>query len=161
MNTHPHLFSFSFRTGTLSRERESVTRLGLSAEETGLLLQQLPQQQAVTLVRKPAPSESMSVESTTLQPHKVCTITPQEANAVEWKVDFEVDGVGGQAMPNGVAGPLAVTMQAGEVQVVLEIMRSSLPYLVGWTSTTQIAMERVIQDALGGGGPPQGDPFGL
>lgn len=159
-------------TGTVTRDRDNVVRFGLSAEEMGLLLHQLPLDQTVELVRKPtsnAAGESMyenSITTTlTAVPHKICTITPQPADAtVEWKVDFELDGVGGQVMSNGMPGPLVVTMQAGEVQVVLEIMRTSLPLLVGWTSLQQIAVQKAVNDATtgrGGGGGPQQDPFGF
>ena len=130
----------------------------------GLLLHQLPLQQGVTLVRKPAPSESL-YDSTTTTPHKVCTITPQtEGATVEWKVDYEIDGVGGQQINESAAAqvPMAVTMQAGEVQVVLEIMRSSLPVLVGWTFAHNIAMHKAMNDAIrgAGGGSPAQDPYG-
>ena len=154
----------------MTRDRDNVVRFGLSAEEMGLLLHQLPLHQTVELVRKPtttnAPEESMyesitTTATTTAAPHKICIITPQPADAtVEWKVDFELDGVGGQVMANGMPGPLVVTMQAGEVQVVLEIMRTSLPLLVGWTNLQQIAVQKAVNDAMTGGGPHR-DPFGF
>ena len=161
----PHLiilfcFLHSTTLGTISRDREAVVRLGLSAEEVGLLLHQLPQQQSVEMVRQPTANEALYDGPSA--PQKVCKIVPTAGLAmVEFTLDFEVGGVGGQAMQNGIKGPYSVTMQAGEVQVALEIMRSSLPLLVGWTSMMDIAIQKSINDAInsGGGGNPLPDPF--
>ena len=164
VKTCESIFSFMFAffyefTGTISRDRESTIRFGLSAEEVGLLLHQLPQQNAVELTRRPAPSEA-GYESPSV-PQKVCQITPiPETAAIKFSVDFHVDGVGGQMLQN-VQGPLSVEMQAGEVQVVLEIMRTSLPTLVGWSTMQSIALEKSVRDAQGAGGPPLNDPFGF
>ena len=145
-------------SGTISRDRDSALRFALSAEEVGLLLDQLPKQQAVTLVRQPTSSESM-VESSTTTPHKVCSITPlPETSTVEWKIDFEVDGVGGQVVQPSVQGPMEVTMQAGEVQAVLAIMRCSLPALLGWAPLQDMAVQKSIQLAIKGGNP-SGDSY--
>lgn len=168
------LSTTSYQPGTVTRDRDNHVRFGLSVEEMGLLLHQLPLQQAVSLVRKPAPSEAM-YDSNTSTPHKVCTITPQDnqGGMVEWKVDYEIDGVGGQHISNNATMqlPMAVMMQAGEVQVVLEILRHSLPVLAGWTFAQNIAMQKAMNEAVRGGGyggggggggpPPANDPYGF
>ena len=156
---HSHLSNSTPRQGTISRDRESAVRFGLSAEEVGLLLHQLPQQHAVELVRKPAPSEA-GYDSPSV-PHKVCQITPvPETAAVSFCIDFHVDGVGGHQLQN-VQGPLTVDLQAGEVQVMMEIMRSTLPTLVGWSTMSTIAVQKAVKDAQGAGAPPLNDPFGF
>lgn len=129
-----------------------------------MILHQLPQQQSVELSRKPAADESLYDGPTA--PQKVCRVIPSPNLAtVDWAVDFEADGTGGQVMQNNVRGPLSVTMQAGEVQVALEIMRTSLPSLVGWTTMTDIAIRKTVSDAQSGGGgsggSPPVDPFGF
>ena len=151
-------------SGTLSRDRESIIRFGLSAEEVGLILNQLPHQQTIEMSRKPSSDESLYDGPTA--PQKVCKIVPSPGlTTVDWMVDFEVDGVGGQPMQNNILGPLSVTMQTGEVQVVMEIMRSSLPSLVGWSTMQEIALRKSVSDAHSGrgdgGGPPPSDPFGF
>ena len=148
--------------GTLTKNRDTVVRFGLSAEEVGLLLHQLPLDQPIELMRKPTSDESLYDGPTA--PQKVFRIVPSPGLAtIEWTVDFEIDGVGGQAMQNNVQGQ-TVTMQAGEVQIAMEIMRSSLPTLVGWTTMQDIAVQKAVTDAqngVGPSGPPAADPFGF
>eukprot|EP00977_Amphora_coffeiformis_P014685 scaffold4162_cov162-Amphora_coffeaeformis.AAC.18 len=152
--------------GTISKDRDAFVRFGLSPEEVGLLLHQLPQEQTVELLRKPTSTESLYDGPTA--PQKVCRVIPSAGlTTVDWVVDFEVDGVGGQTMQNNIQGPFSVTMQAGEVQVVMEIMKSSLPTLVGWNTMKEIAIQKSVSDAKSGGGGGGGgggspvDPFGF
>lgn len=145
-----------------------MVRFGLAAEEIGLLLRQLPRNEPVEFTRRPAPNESLYDGPSV--PHKVCKIIPATAEentgTVDFIIDFEVDGVGGQQIlqssitTGNPQGPLQVTMQAGEVQVALEIMRTSLPVLVGWSTQQSIAVQKCVDDAVGGGGGGGGhDPY--
>lgn len=142
--------SFSFSSsGTISREKNAGIRFGLSAEEIGLILNQLPQQNPVEFSRRPAPNEGFFDGPSA--PHKVCKIVPDPTVAtVNFIIDFEKDGVGGQEV-QGITGPMEVTAQAGEMQVIMEIMRSTLPVLVGWTTTQDLAMQKSVGFAISAG----------
>lgn len=145
--------------GTISRDREAIIRFGLSPEEVGLVLHQMPQQQTVEFVRKSNANEAF-FEGPGV-PQKVCRIAPNsEFSSVDFIIDFEVDGVGGHVL-QGAQGPLKVTAQAGEAQVLTEIMRSSLPYLIGWSTTQDIAISKNVADAQSEAGSKGGhDNYG-
>jgi hypothetical protein len=143
-----------------------VIRFALSPEEIGLLLHQLPQQQMVEYVRRPASPDGFHDHSVASNaPHKVCKVIPSAVDgSVDWVVDLEVDGVGSQPGPGGLQLPLSVSAQAGEVQVMLELFRTSLPVLAGWSTLSAIAMEKTRIDAIegntyGGGSRPSEVPF--
>jgi hypothetical protein len=130
--------------GTLNRDKDKSIRFGLSPEEIGLLLHQIPKQQPVEMARKPTSSEAMFEGSSV--PHKVCKVIPNpDVASVAWTIDFEVDGVGGQVLQNA-QGPLTVEMQAGEAQVAMEIMRQSIPVLVGWKTMQDVMLQKMVQD---------------
>jgi hypothetical protein len=84
-------------------------------------------------------------------PDKVLRMTPGDGGIISFKIDYEKNGVGGQSPAYGggehASGPLEVTAQLGEVQVVREIMRSSIPALVGWTTMLEVAMRKSLEDA--------------
>ena len=133
-------------------------RFALSPEEVGLILNQIPQQQAVVLERRTPTNESL-VE-TSQSPHKVCKIEPNpEYASVKFTFDYEIDGIGGQTVRNART-PMSVEMQAGEVQVALEIMRQSLPSLAGWKTCEEIALRNVVEMTKSGGygAPPVSEP---
>jgi hypothetical protein len=145
--------------GTLNRDKDAVLRFGLSPEEVGLILHQIPNQQPVELARKPTSSEALFDSSS--MPHKVCKIIPNpDLASVSWTIDFELDGVGGQVLQNS-QGPLTVEMQAGEVQVTLEIMRQTIPVLVGWNTMQDIALQKMLGDTMSSPGraPPQSSDY--
>jgi hypothetical protein len=133
--------------------RDSQLRFGLSPEEVGLILDQLPNH-PVELARRVPPggengqgSMGVMIEDT---PDKVLRITPGAGGSVSFRIDYEKDGVGGQIPAYGedhAAGPLEVTAQLGEVQVVREIIRSSIPVLVGWNTMLEVAMQKSMDDA--------------
>lgn len=158
--------------GSVTRDRDAVIRFALSPEEVGLLMHQLPRQQMVEFVRRPASPDGVVANSSsfaTNAPHKVCRVIPSEADgSVNWVLDLEVDGVGSQPGPAGLQVPLSVAAQAGEVQVMLQLFRTSLPVLAGWSTLMDVAMEKTKVDALegvagggygGGGGRPSDVPF--
>jgi hypothetical protein len=134
--------------------RDSQLRFGLSPEEVGLILDQLPNHPVELARRVPPGGENgggsiggvMSEDT----PDKVLRITPGAGGSVSFRIDYEKDGVGGQSPAYGedhASGPLEVTAQLGEVQVVREIIRSSIPALVGWTTMLEVAMRKSIDDA--------------
>jgi len=78
---------------------------------------------------------------------------------VSYKIDYEKDGVGGQnpTLAGGASGPLEVVTQLGEHQVMMEIMRYSIPALTGWSMMLDAAMQRSLDEARGmGQGQGQG-----
>eukprot|EP00522_Entomoneis_paludosa_P017574 CAMPEP_0172457270 /NCGR_PEP_ID=MMETSP1065-20121228/21189_1 /TAXON_ID=265537 /ORGANISM="Amphiprora paludosa, Strain CCMP125" /LENGTH=237 /DNA_ID=CAMNT_0013210895 /DNA_START=65 /DNA_END=778 /DNA_ORIENTATION=- len=143
--------------GRLNVDKTAAMRFALSAEEIGLLLDQLPEN-GVSFYRKSRQFDSeymLDVEpgqpGTQTDPDKVCHVTPGEAGLVTFLCDFELNGEGGQLPPPGEAsaqGPMQITAQAGEFQVMREILRSSIPQLVGWQQMTQIAMQRAFDRSL-------------
>lgn len=137
-------------------------RFGLSPEEVGLLYNQLPQF-GIELSRVPSSyvrpeeqfGEGISSTPNPDTPDKVLKVQPGEASTVSFHIDYVKDGIGGQ-MPGqgqeGQAGPLEVTVQAGEFEVITSIMKASMPYLVGWSTLMDLSMQRSVDDAMQGGG---------
>jgi hypothetical protein len=127
--------------------RDSCIRFGLSAEEVGFMLHQLPDRQ-VEFSRK----TSLYTSSTPGQladdlPEKVMRVTPKEGGQFSLLVDFEKNGAGGQSPgPNDPSvGPLEVTAQLGEWEVMQQLMRASIPALVGWDVQLRIAVQNSIE----------------
>lgn len=142
--------------------RENQLRFGLSPEEAGLILDQIPQF-PVSLSRRTSSGDyggAISSETDDI-PSKVLHVTPGAGGVVSFKIDFELNGVGGQT-PVGnstdAAGPLEVTAQLGEVQVMREIMRTSMPVLVGWTTMMEIALQRSCDTACSEAGNYPNNP---
>jgi hypothetical protein len=134
--------------------RDSQLRFGLSPEEVGLILDQIPNHPVELARRVPPAGENGGVAygggSNDDMPDKVLRITPGPGGSVSFRIDYEKDGVGGQSPAYGeehASGPLEVTAQLGEVQVVREIIRTSIPALVGWTTMLEVAMRKSIEDA--------------
>ena len=135
--------------------RESIVRFALSPEEAGLTMIRLPDE-AVHFVRSNN-SDYDSGNSGDSGPDKVFRATPVEGGAVSFEVDFEIDGVGGQYPPNSMGGyqspaPFKVVAQRGELVVMQELIRSSIPSLVGWRSMLDIAVDSRISESMHGGG---------
>eukprot|EP00527_Entomoneis_sp_CCMP2396_P008401 CAMPEP_0198147714 /NCGR_PEP_ID=MMETSP1443-20131203/37414_1 /TAXON_ID=186043 /ORGANISM="Entomoneis sp., Strain CCMP2396" /LENGTH=254 /DNA_ID=CAMNT_0043812161 /DNA_START=166 /DNA_END=930 /DNA_ORIENTATION=+ len=140
--------------GKLIRDKEAAARFALSAEEVGLLLDQIPNN-TVEFFRKPrvqgieynnVVDDDVS-ENTT--PEKALRVIPGDAGLVTFKCDFELNGIGGQKSMSGEThGPMEATVQLGEFIVMREIMRSAIPLLVGWETMTKIAMDRTLENAI-------------
>lgn len=137
--------------------RDNIIRFALSPEECGLVLDQIPKNQEVVLLRR------LSSEMGESLPDKVLYITPGQGGMVSFKADFEMNGVGGQQAGGGqspeVVGPVEVVCQAGEVQVILSLIQHSIPHLVGWSTQMDIAMQDAVNYVVrqssqnsGGGG---------
>ena len=47
--------------------------------------------------------------------------------------------------------PLEVTLQAGEFEVVKSIFQTSIPYLLGWNATMDLAAAAAISKGASGG----------
>ncbi|KAL9181138.1 hypothetical protein ACHAXT_009943 [Thalassiosira profunda] len=134
----------------------------LSVEEVGLLLSQLPGN-TVELshqTRDPnlAGEEGGGYGVAQLSGDaidKVMTIEPGEGATLTFKVDYVKDGVGGQTPPGAdtlPTTPLEITIQAGEFEVVKSICQTSIPYLLGWNTTMDIASAAAMSRGLSGGG---------
>jgi len=138
----------------------------------GFLLHQLPDHE-VEFSRKVSTydnSSSSNISHTPGQlmdemPDKVMKIQPKEGGQFSLQVDFVKDGVGGQTNPGGAVGvggvaspqgPLEVTAQLGEWEVIKCLMQSSIPALVGWDAQVRIAVQASIERAIQNSGPMMG-----
>ncbi|KAL3810474.1 hypothetical protein ACHAXA_010168, partial [Cyclostephanos tholiformis] len=78
---------------------------------------------------------------------KVLSIEPGEGMTLRFKVDYARGGVMGQ-IPPGFDGapttPLEVTIQLGEFEVFKSICQTSIPYILGWNSSMDIASSAAI-----------------
>lgn len=127
------------------------------------MLHQLPDHE-VELARKISTYDNPTTPGQIMDemPDKVMTITPKEGGQFSLRVDFVKDGVGGQsppatntAAPPGAGqpqGPLEVTVQLGEWEVMKCLMQSSIPMLVGWDAQVRIAVQNNIEEAIRSGG---------
>lgn len=57
---------------------------------------------------------------------------------------------------------MEVIVQAGEFEVMLAILKSTLTILAGWSPLVDIAVTNAMNEAAGGmgGGPPGGNRYG-
>jgi Whirly transcription factor len=73
-----------------------MIRFGLSVEECGLLVNQLPHYK-VEFSR--APQKLLAQTNNMMEPDKVLTVEPAELGAVDFTIDFVLNGIGGQTPP--------------------------------------------------------------
>ena len=135
---------FGFVTGTFVA-REEVLRFGLSPEEALLLVDQIPHNE-VQFSRQP-----YQVSESDARGLKVLHVVPNAATGqVRFKLDFEVDGIGGQppwsdksqsVMTSSITTPMEVVAQLGEYLVLKNLIESTVPELVGWRYTMNIAAQ--------------------
>jgi hypothetical protein len=140
------------------------TLFSLTVEEVGLLLSQLPSN-AVELCHPTYGADDvegggdfslMGVKQLGGDAiEKVLTINSGEGSTLIFKIDYMKGGVGGQTPP-GIEGmpttPLDVTIQAGEFEVFKSICTTSIPYLLGWNTSMDIASAAAISKGVSGGG---------
>lgn len=135
----------------------------LSVEEVGLLLSQLPGSSVelshhtwsedASAAEKQHGFEQLSGDAV----EKVMTIEPGEGATLTFKIDYMKGGLGGQTPP-GMEGlpstPMEITIQAGEFEVLKSIFQTSIPYLLGWNTTMDIASAAAMSRGMGisGGG---------
>mmetsp|Transcript_10107 Transcript_10107/g.23644 ORF Transcript_10107/g.23644 Transcript_10107/m.23644 type:complete len:270 (-) Transcript_10107:50-859(-) len=137
------------------------TIFSLTVEEVGLLLSQLPGN-AVELSHPTFSSDdgAFGQESQVTQVsgdivEKVLTVDPGDGATMTFKVDYVTNGVGGQTPPgfDGIPStPLEITIQAGEFEVLRSIFQTSIPYILGWNTTMDIASAAAISRGLSDGG---------
>lgn len=150
------LFEFTPRGSDGRLDYAQKVSMGLSAEEVGLLCNQLPHQE-VEIVRNPNQTsnsagggESFEGTVTNDMPQKVMKFSPSDGSAVTCTLDLvsEIDG-----NSELESGRMEVIAQAGEFEVLASIMRSSLPVLAGWSPLVDIqvqaAIDRVVNDEGG------------
>jgi len=129
--------------------RDAQIRFGLSAEEVGFLLHQLPENEVEFSRKIGAYTAGVSGQVADDLPDKVMRITPKEGFQFQFHVDFEKDGVGGQTPDhNSPLGPMEVTAQLGEWQVMQQLMQVTIPALVGWDAQLNIAVQNSVNAAL-------------
>mmetsp|Transcript_23550 Transcript_23550/g.33032 ORF Transcript_23550/g.33032 Transcript_23550/m.33032 type:complete len:276 (-) Transcript_23550:104-931(-) len=148
------LLEFTGREGSQIHWKDQV-RFALDAAEVGLLVSQLPHH-PVEWARQPggAPSpygmaDVPDAGANTDMPDKVLSIQPEEGAKVKFTLDFVKDGVGGQ----DPKGPLEITAEAGEFEVMKSIMQSSLPFLSGWQTLMEVGSKADLHANLSQPGP--------
>jgi len=154
---------------------EDLIRFGLSAEEVGLLVNQLPHYKVefsrLSSARGNDGEKPYGTAMSSDTPDKVLIVEPGELGAINFTIDFVKDGVGGQPSgpgQDGNVGPIAVQVQAGEFEVIASLMRYSIPHLTGWAQQVDIAMHNAISETVNGrggggysGGPSAGGGGGV
>jgi hypothetical protein len=114
------------------------------------LLNQLPDNEVEFVRRIPAETPGTTAAD---MPEKVLRITPGEGGQFAFKIDYIKDNVGGQSVGGTEPlGPLEVVAQLGEYVVLRELMKISIPSLIGWDVQTNLAMQNAMNLALQGGG---------
>jgi hypothetical protein len=140
------------------------TNFSLSVEEVGLLLSQLPgngvelshsMNYGVGSDGDESGDRGVTQYSGDLV-EKVLTIQPGEGSTLNLKIDYVKDGVGGQSHPQYEetipSTPIEVTLQAGEWEVFKSIFQTSIPYILGWNTTMDIASAAAMTKGMSGGG---------
>lgn len=138
-------------------DREAQIRFGLSPEEVGFLLHQLPDNEVEFVRRLPAEQPGTSAAD---MPEKILRITPGEGGQFAFKIDYEKDSVGGQIVGGTTEplGPLEVVAQLGEYVVMRKLMEQSLPSLIGWDVQTNFAIQNAMNIALQAGATGSSGP---
>jgi len=137
------------------------TLFSLTVEEVGLCLSQLPNN-PVELSHPtyntaggeheegPMPDVTQLAGDAV---EKVVTIDPGEGGSLTFKLDYMKAGVGGQTPP-GIEGlpktPLEITIQAGEFEIIKSVCQTSIPYILGWNTTMDIASAFAISRGVSG-----------
>jgi hypothetical protein len=117
---------------------------------------------------------SISTSTTADVPDKVLRITPGEGGSVSFLIDHELNGVSVPPPPplsndsavvsassssSTVTGPMEVVTQLGEFAVIKELLRSSIPVLVGWNTMVEIAMQRSFESMQNSNNRSQGGGY--
>jgi hypothetical protein len=132
---------FSLHTCTGKGIPDKSLRFALSPQETGLLIDQ-------------ARNETVEFSRTGFPPNvvdKVFRVNPHDAGAVEFQIDYETEGRGGQNPTDrpdleGIA-PLGIVFQRGEYVVIRELMRNSIPSIANWDFMLRMQVEFTIAEA--------------
>jgi hypothetical protein len=138
-------------------DREAQIRFGLSPEEVGFILDQLPGNEVEFVRRLPADQPGTTAAD---MPEKILRITPGEGGQFSFKIDYEKNSVGGQTVggTTEALGPLEVVAQLGEYVVIRKLMELSIPSLIGWDVQTNFAMQNAMNLALQASGGNNNGP---
>lgn len=144
------LLEWSPRHDAGNFDKDSQIRFGLSPEEVGFMLHQLPENEVEFVRRIPSEQPGMTAAD---MPEKILRITPGEGGQFSFKIDYEKDNVGGQSVgaSSEPLGPLEVVAQLGEYVVIRKLLEASIPSLIGWDVQTNFAMQNAMNLALQSG----------
>lgn len=79
-------------------------------------------------------------------PDKIFRASPGPGGTVTFRVEFDQEGAADQS--NGEV-PLEVTVQLGEFTVMKELLRTSVPILIGWSTLIEFAVQRNTAEIQG------------
>ena len=122
-------------------DRDNIIRFALSAEETALILDQIPENDV----------EFSRMGRTVGDPEKVFRVEPTfDGNGkIVFSVDFELDNIGGHSPDLSSSegpGPLTVAVPPGEFVVLSELMRTTIPDMLSWSNMMDIAVNDRIKE---------------
>jgi hypothetical protein len=133
---------------------EQQVRFGLSPEEIGVMLHELPLNKPVEFVRSVGLTQQQQGYGDVSD--KVFRVVPFEGGQYDFSIDHEKDGVS-----DGTSSPMTATVQLGEYQVLRELMSYSIPYLTGWATLVEIGLKGQKDAADQGCGGGMGrNPYG-
>eukprot|EP00980_Cylindrotheca_fusiformis_P002922 scaffold678_cov98-Cylindrotheca_fusiformis.AAC.6 len=132
-------------------------RFALSAEEVGTLLAALSSLQPVEFARQNGGAGGQqygfhggandnNISGSSLQ--KVFRAIPNMNNgSIQFTIDYELDGRGGQdpPNPNEAPGPMEISLMTGEYLVIKSLMEYAIPRLVGWPQMMDRPLEQLVQ----------------
>jgi len=91
---------------------------------------------------------------------KIMRLTPSDGGVVSFRVEASDGATTDSITSDDGKQALQVDIQLGEFEVIREIMRSSIPLLVGWTTQATIAVQKNVDDAVNQAGGGYGSPEG-
>lgn len=150
------MFQFSPSTQSGVQWNNQIS-FALQVEELGLLINQLPFHD-VKFTRKLGGDHGNGMNGKRYNVvsdnddgvYKTLTVTPIEGAAILLEVDYKKDGVGGQTPPadsnehNWSYAPMSIILNAGEWEVVRLISQDSIPSILGWRASMDIATNDAI-----------------
>ncbi|GAX14410.1 hypothetical protein FisN_11Hh131 [Fistulifera solaris] len=128
-------------------------RFALAPQEAGLLIDQ-QRNETVEFSRTGFPPNVVD---------KVFRVSPHEAGAFQFLIDYENEGRGGQSPSDrpdleGIA-PLGIVLQRGEYVVLRELMRNSIPTIANWDYMLKMQVESAITEASKKSFPDDSSPY--
>lgn len=115
--------------------------VALSAEEVGLILNQLPDS-SVRIFRKGAHNDYNH------EPDKVLSVNPGTGSSVNFQLNMlEEDGRNSEQFPIG-SQMYEVNVQAGEYEIIKTLCQQSLTHLVGWDALLKVETDRALTSAV-------------
>jgi hypothetical protein len=138
VNSH---FNLALHTFTGKGIPDKSLRFALAPQEAGLLIDQ-QRNETVEFSRTGFPPNVVD---------KVFRVSPHEAGAFQFSIDYETEGRGGQSPSDrpdleGIA-PLGIVFQRGEYVVIRELMKNSIPTIANWDYMLKMQVESAITEA--------------